>query len=120
MIDRNQYQRKDWQQLFEKTFAVKFDLKLKNQSNYRIELFDIIDFTQSKARLSFEFTVNDSKNPINGLMFINRYNIPIGTKNLKIQITTKCNKQLNIYPEFNKCYLEDNHEAWTYKITKIS
>ncbi len=120
MIDRNQYQRKDWQQLFEKTFAVKLDLKSKNQLSYQIELFEIIDNTQSKPRLSFEFTLNDSKNPIKELMFINRYNIPIGTKNLKIQLTTKCDRQLNIYPEFNKCYLEGFHEAWTYKISKIS
>lgn len=120
MIDRNQFNRKDWQQEFERLFGLKLDLNLKSSGRYSIKLYDLTDTAQSKPLQELTFEINGEKNKIKDILFINRYNQPVGSKNFKIQLTTDCGKQLSIYPVYNKCYIEGWHEVWTFQLSKLS
>ena len=116
MIDRKQLHREDWQRQFEQLFGVKLDLSSKSTVQYKITLYDVTDTAQLSPKLEFEFELNSGANIMRDIVFINRYNLPAGSKNLKMRLTTKCGQQLSIYPEYIKCYLEGMHEVWTFKL----
>ena len=120
MIDKNQFKREDWQRQFEQMFGLRLDIGSKLTGHYKIVLYDVADLAQSNPKQELEFVINSGLNKFREILFINRYNAPSGSKNLKIQVTAKCGKQLSIYPEYNKCYIEGEHEVWTFKLLKQS